>query len=200
MKTCSIDGCDTPALARGWCNKHYKRWAAHGDPLTTKWYRPIPSCSVESCEKPAHAHGLCSLHNWRRNEYGDPLAPVKEHRPQGLSYREAADWYLARAVRDDAGCLVLPEHIGQKRPRYSKTISLRGRMMQLYRLVLIGYAGEPDEKMDASHTCHRGRSGCITPEHLVWESHADNLRRDETLPIAAAAPPDRSRAYPRSGR
>lgn len=30
--TCSIDGCESPVLARGWCGKHYKRWEAHGDP------------------------------------------------------------------------------------------------------------------------------------------------------------------------
>lgn len=32
MLTCSIDGCDDPHRARGWCTKHYQRWASHGDP------------------------------------------------------------------------------------------------------------------------------------------------------------------------
>ena len=31
--TCSIEGCDDPVLARGWCTKHYRAWDAHGDPL-----------------------------------------------------------------------------------------------------------------------------------------------------------------------
>jgi len=26
MRTCTIDGCEEPHLARGWCNMHYKRW------------------------------------------------------------------------------------------------------------------------------------------------------------------------------
>lgn len=33
-RTCSIEGCEKPHIARGWCHKHYKRWQAHGDPLT----------------------------------------------------------------------------------------------------------------------------------------------------------------------
>lgn len=32
MRTCSIEGCDKPARARGWCTKHYQRWKKHGDP------------------------------------------------------------------------------------------------------------------------------------------------------------------------
>ena len=30
--TCAIDGCESPAHARGWCDKHYARWLRHGDP------------------------------------------------------------------------------------------------------------------------------------------------------------------------
>lgn len=33
MATCSVSGCDKPALARGWCSKHWTRWQRHGDPL-----------------------------------------------------------------------------------------------------------------------------------------------------------------------
>jgi hypothetical protein len=32
--TCSIEGCEAPFLARGWCSLHYSRWKTHGDPLT----------------------------------------------------------------------------------------------------------------------------------------------------------------------
>lgn len=33
---CKIDGCERRAQARGWCDKHYRRWRAHGDPLALK--------------------------------------------------------------------------------------------------------------------------------------------------------------------
>lgn len=31
--TCSVDECGGPARTRGWCDKHYRRWRRHGDPL-----------------------------------------------------------------------------------------------------------------------------------------------------------------------
>lgn len=30
---CTVDGCDRPQLARGWCKLHYYRWKRQGDPL-----------------------------------------------------------------------------------------------------------------------------------------------------------------------
>jgi len=31
-RLCNIPGCEQPHAARGWCDVHYKRWKAHGDP------------------------------------------------------------------------------------------------------------------------------------------------------------------------
>jgi hypothetical protein len=33
---CSVKGCDSTIVARGWCRWHYNRWYWHGDPLWTK--------------------------------------------------------------------------------------------------------------------------------------------------------------------
>lgn len=32
--TCSVEGCDKDAVARGWCPTHWARWRKHGDPHT----------------------------------------------------------------------------------------------------------------------------------------------------------------------
>lgn len=31
-RTCSIEGCERPRWARGWCAAHYRRWRLRGDP------------------------------------------------------------------------------------------------------------------------------------------------------------------------
>lgn len=31
-RPCSVEGCERPSAARGWCPAHYWRWRKHGDP------------------------------------------------------------------------------------------------------------------------------------------------------------------------
>jgi hypothetical protein len=37
---CTIEDCNTSVKGFGWCDKHYKRWRRHGDPLKTKRLLP----------------------------------------------------------------------------------------------------------------------------------------------------------------
>lgn len=34
--SCSVDDCEAPVIARGWCFKHYARWRANGTTETVK--------------------------------------------------------------------------------------------------------------------------------------------------------------------
>jgi hypothetical protein len=36
VEKCSIEGCELPAVAKGYCSSHYRRYKVYGDPLTTK--------------------------------------------------------------------------------------------------------------------------------------------------------------------
>lgn len=38
MSKCSIPECNGSVVARGWCNRHYKTWKTHGDPLAGRLY------------------------------------------------------------------------------------------------------------------------------------------------------------------
>lgn len=88
-KLCSVDACDNPHLARGWCTMHYARWKAHGDPLVIL-IRPkvsrYGSCTVDDCDGPIRALGYCATHysRWQRNS-GDPLPDKPINRKQPLA-------------------------------------------------------------------------------------------------------------------
>lgn len=41
-RTCSIDGCERPVVAWGWCDPHYRRWRRHGDPTGGITYYSSP--------------------------------------------------------------------------------------------------------------------------------------------------------------
>ena len=43
-RICTIEGCERQLryVARGWCNKHYQRWRATGDPLAVDRVLPWP--------------------------------------------------------------------------------------------------------------------------------------------------------------
>lgn len=44
-RTCAVDGCDRPYLARGLCARHYKRWRATGEPVPP----PTPERTCPAC-------------------------------------------------------------------------------------------------------------------------------------------------------
>lgn len=45
----------------------------------------------------------------------------------------------------------------------------------LHRLLNLAFNGPPGPNQESSHTC--GNAWCCNVHHLVWESHADNVRR-----------------------
>lgn len=63
QRTCTIDGCDRPYRASGFCGRHYSRWRVHGDPLYERQWPQYPDeCTVEDCDEPHQFKGFCSHH------------------------------------------------------------------------------------------------------------------------------------------
>lgn len=85
QRICSVEGCDLPHDARGWCRVHYGRWRRHGDPL----YHPSEKapCRVDDCDAAPFGHGYCQRHYQRWKKHGDPLFefgyPVQKCKVEG---------------------------------------------------------------------------------------------------------------------
>lgn len=107
-KICSVDGCDRPNYAKGFCSYHYNkkrleakpeckvkgcaktssvgnlcimhyaRMKIHGSTELPKREKIIKYCSVNGCELEHKANGFCDLHNARVNRRGTVELPEKE--------------------------------------------------------------------------------------------------------------------------
>jgi len=86
-RTCSVEGCGRPVLARGWCVAHYTRWRRGSDMAAPVDARPVATCSVDGCEVDAVARGMCPRHYERARLGADgaalsaPVVPRAERGP-----------------------------------------------------------------------------------------------------------------------
>lgn len=90
--TCSVDTCDRPSKARGWCYSHWDRWRRLGDVQADRPLRARQAngasvgCRVDGCGRSHYAKGLCRTHNQylRQGQAVEEMVPVREmHRPGG---------------------------------------------------------------------------------------------------------------------
>lgn len=160
---CQVTGCDTQPVARGWCEKHYRRWKKHGDPLMTLRTERDGPCSVEDCEEPPKARGYCKKHHDRFLRHGDPLKVAKRGKGALLAELQAA------AVATGEECIILVTN-SDNRP----VARLDDTLMLASRAVWILANGDPGSA-HVLHTCHRGEEGCINVRHLKLGDNDQNI-------------------------
>lgn len=124
-RTCSIDGCENPYSARGYCVSHYRQWHRYGDPLMRRNASPYPQgtiCKVDGCERNGPlARGMCRMHYRRWRKTGDPGEPSPRVTLPGESRPRKQDGYVIRAKGSPARGgrliaqhrLVMEEHLGR---------------------------------------------------------------------------------------
>lgn len=156
---CSIEDCESAARARGWCNKHWKRWKKHGSP---HWEPTERICSVENCGRKHHAKGWCRLHHERHLLHGE-LTP-----PSGPHYRTPEEAFTARTVRDGE-CLIWT---GTKNEAGYGEIRVAGRMIKAHRYAYEREHGPIPEGAFIDHKCWN--RACVNVDHLRVATPSEN--------------------------
>lgn len=166
---CSINGCNKPFYARGWCNTHYMRWRNNGDPekLVRFYNDKKATCSIEGCDKPVKYRGWCKAHYTRWWRHGSPVA--------GRIDRGTAREYLSTVVLKHTGdnCLVWP--FNRTSTGYGK-IKIDGADYHVHRYVCEALNGPASAGMVAAHECGKGHTGCVNPRHITWKTPKENSR------------------------
>lgn len=104
--TCSVEECERPKYARGWCDAHYERWQKTGDirpdvPIESRQKRKGLTCKVRECTRPVIARGLCVGHVRRMDKFGDTLESKPLMRPRtGCAVDECNNPHAAKGWCD----------------------------------------------------------------------------------------------------
>ncbi len=160
---CSIEGCDKPARAKGWCNMHYCRWRRHGDTHTVK-----PSggeCSVGGCDLPTLSRGWCRIHYARWRRHGDPVA-FKGN--QGAAEARFDDYSQPLVWTD---CIVWTG--SNARGGYG-ALRVDGRIVPAHRYAWQRENGPIPDGMYVDHTCWN--RACVNVDHLRLASPQQNMQ------------------------
>lgn len=123
-------------------------------------------CSIENCSNTHLARGWCRAHYLRWFRHGDPLAG-------GTMYGEPQKYFHEVVLQYDGDeCLIWPYGTSNG---YG-TMNVDGAMRVVARLVCEEeYGPPPTSKHEAAHACGRGDHGCVTKNHLRWDTRAGNF-------------------------
>lgn len=162
--TCSIEGCERPHNAKGFCQMHYLRWRSTGDPGpadSTLGKSKGRTCEVDGCDKPMRSKGLCAMHGQRLRVHGttDDLGPTEAERFWAKVDKSGDCWLWTSALNNTG--------YGQFRSA--------GRLVLAHRWSYESANGPVPNGLVLDHLCRT--PACVNPGHLEPVTQDENMRR-----------------------
>lgn len=162
MKLCSIEKCERPFLAKGFCLPHYKKFKRHGDPLGGRI--SYDSCSVEECGNDINAKGLCHKHYQRLKNGLDLNAKTNVE-------MTACERIKANIKIDSiSNCW---NWTGAKAAHGYGAITYKYKCQRVHRLSYESFIGPILNNLSVLHKCDN--KSCCNPDHLFLGTQKDNI-------------------------
>lgn len=177
-RTCSVDGCEKPYLARGMCSMHYRRWWFSVGGSLPDLNRP---CQAEGCSTSHRSpSGLCRLHRDRMRKTGSTRgrATLPERFWSHVNVSGDGDcWEWTAAIHPKTGYGLFTWPSTSTRSGWTSCTA--------HRAALALHQGiDPPAGLDCAHSCDN--RPCCNPAHLRWATRAEN-QHDKVLRGRAAA-------------
>jgi hypothetical protein len=163
---CSVEGCDRPHYAKGYCQLHHKRLLRHGSPTGGAPYRKsdgLSLCRVEGCAGRGTVHGFCRTHWQRVLKHGDPTRKLRPGNGTVARY-----FYETVASHDANECLIWP--FARNQQGYA---TWHGQIVSRFSCTLEN-GPPPTAQHEAAHSCGRGHEGCVAKRHMRWATPIQN--------------------------
>ncbi|MEN3234743.1 hypothetical protein PUR29_14170 [Methylobacterium ajmalii] len=128
----------------------------------------MQTCSIDGCGKQIKARSLCRFHYQRWLRGGDPLKIKRRENGIAIDYIESVA--LSHSSDD---CLYWPFYVDAQ-GRASITINKKPKRVARVICEMV-HGVPPDDRPEAAHSCGNGHLGCISPKHLRWANHSENM-------------------------
>ncbi len=167
MKKCSIEDCDNKYRCKGFCDKHYRRFLAHGD--ATQVRIPAKACKVEGCDNKPRKLGYCIKHHARFKRYNDEsIVIAMDNRHVFKSANEKFDNSFEMIT--ESGCWIWKEALTNS--GYG-TLNFNRKAQLAHRYSYERFIGIIPENLNVCHRCDA--PCCVNPNHLFLGSAQDNI-------------------------
>ena len=205
--SCSVEGCDRYARAKGLCIGHHRRLQKHGDPKAEVPLRKSNRggnvkklCFVEGCDYPAVGKGLCAPHGWRLRKHGSVRSdiPLKQ---KGVGHNRKSHaytyWWTLRMGCTNPKSVLYPRlgalgiSVCEEWGTYDQFVKDLGERPSKYHVLILNEG----EKQFAPGTCRWELKGPKTTpsKYKITYETAEEIRRrhaeggEDNLPKNLAA-------------